>query len=105
MATTSDISIRVALRSILIRNHVDLSSVQIGSFSGVVRLRGELKRSHGEVSFTAEALDALERDARRIRGVRRVLLDFRNWMRDQSSGHWTIQVDAGEASSPVHVST
>jgi hypothetical protein len=79
--------LRAETRSVLSRNRVELSLLRVGVFGNVIRLQGVLRRAAGLPEMTHEALENLEREIRRIPGVRRVEMHLSNWQRRDSE--WT----------------
>jgi hypothetical protein len=73
--------LRAETRSVLSRNRIDLSDLRIGIHGSVIRLHGHLTRAAGLPPFTGEGLEGLERELRRLPGVRRVELHLSNWRR------------------------
>lgn len=95
MTNASDTNIRSYIRSVLTHRRMELSSLDIGSFRGTVRLRGELRRIGGSTDITAEVLETLEHEILRLRGVRRVHLHFANWKKREETGEWVTVVHPG----------
>lgn len=84
----SDTQIRASVRSSLTHLRVDLQSLAIASAGGVVRITGVLVRRDTDAPpFGPTVLEDLERELRRVAGVRRVHLDPENWHR-LPSGAW-----------------
>jgi hypothetical protein len=85
-----DLKIKSEVRGVLARHRVDLQSIRIGCFNGVVRIVGLLQfltvRSSDRLA--GAAVDAIEYETRRIRDVRSVFLDLENWIR--GSEGWTL---------------
>src|SRR5262245_8859936 len=79
--------LRAETRAVLSKNRIDLALVRVGVFESVIRLQGELRRAAGLPELTHEALESLEREIRRIPGVRRVEMLLSNWQRGNSE--WT----------------
>jgi len=77
--------LRAETRSVLSKNRIELSLVRVGVFETVVRLQGQLRRTAGLPEMTHEALESLEREIRRIPGVRRVEMHLTNWQRSNSA--------------------
>ena len=88
MIQASDTTIRAYIRSVLTHRRMELSCLDIGSYRGTVRLRGELRRIGGSTDITAELLETLEHEILRARGVRRVHLHFSNWKKIEETGEW-----------------
>lgn len=78
--------LRSEIRSVLSKNRIDQVRLRVGVFGSVVRLQGVLVRVHGQSQLSHEALEGLEREIRRIPGVKRVELLLENWRRQAS--HW-----------------
>jgi len=76
--------LRAEVRYVLARNRVDLALLRVGVHGNVIRLQGELRRSAGLPRMTQEAVEGLEREIRRIPGVRRVEMLLANWRRQDS---------------------
>ena len=92
MLQASDTNIRAYIRSVLTQRRMELSCLDIGSFRGTVRLRGELRRIGGSADITAEVLENMEHEILRLRGVRRVHLHFSNWKKLDDTGEWVALV-------------
>ena len=88
--------LRAETRSVLSKNRVEISLLRLGVHGSVIRLQGVLRRAAGLPELTHEAVEALEREIRRIPGVCRVEMHLSNWQRSETE--W----QAVEA--PVHVS-
>lgn len=73
--------LRAETRSVLSKNRIELSLLRVGTFGSVVRLQGVLRRVAGLPEMTHEGLESLEREIRRIPGVRRVEMLVNNWRR------------------------
>jgi len=90
--------VRAETRSVLSKNRVDLALLRVGVFENVIRLQGVLRRVAGLPDMTHEALESLERELRRIPGVRRVEMHLTNWHRQE--GEWrligTVELDTVE---------
>ena len=95
--------LRTEIRGVLTRHRIDLSCLQIGVYGNTVRLLGILKRSHGQPDLSFEALENLEKDARRIRGIRRLEFLFSNWRREADGWvEFAIEpIPYGEESGPA----
>jgi hypothetical protein len=76
--------VRAEARSILSRNRLVLALLRVGVFGNAIRLQGALRRVAGLPELTHEALESLEREMRRIPGVRRVEMLLDNWHRQDS---------------------
>ena len=92
--------LRAETRSVLARYRVELAQLRVGAFGTVVRLQGTLQRASGLPELTHEALEALEREIRRIPGVRRVEMHLVNWCR-QESGWKAIENPVPEPAESV----
>jgi hypothetical protein len=80
--------INAAVRRVLTGLWVDITLVNVGTYSGVLHLSGRLQRmtaSHSELD--ANGLMELDRRLRSVRGVRDVRYQFDNWQRT-SLGQW-----------------
>jgi hypothetical protein len=87
----SDMELRSRVRGVLTRLWIDLQTLDLGCYRGAVRLRGELRHS-GKLAcqpVEAGAIELLETELRRLRGVRQVLLHVANWRRNDS-GQWEL---------------
>jgi hypothetical protein len=73
--------LRAETRSVLSRNRIELSLLRVGVYGNVIRLQGILRRTAGLPELTHEALESLEREIRRIPGVKRVEILLSNWRR------------------------
>src|SRR5262245_30376624 len=99
--------LRAETRSVLSKNRVELSLVRVGVFGSVIRLQGILRRAAGLPELTHEALENLERELRRIRGVQRVEMLLSNWRRQDSewrpteTASETVELDPRAAPSQV----
>ena len=76
--------LRAEARAVFARYRIDLALLRVGAYGDVLRLQGTLKRSAGLPQLTHEALENLELELRRIRGVRRVEMHLSNWTRHES---------------------
>ena len=76
--------LRAETRSVLSKYRVELSLIRVGVFGNVIRLQGHLRRVVGLPEMTHEALESLEREIRRVPGVRRVEMHLTNWGRKDS---------------------
>jgi hypothetical protein len=76
--------LRAETRSVLAKNRVELSQLRVGVFGNVIRLQGVLVRAAGIPDMTHEALENMEREIRRIPGVKRVEMLLSNWRRQDS---------------------
>lgn len=76
--------VRAEARSILSKNRIELALLRVGVFGNAIRLQGVLRRVAGLPELTHEALEGLEREMRRIPGVRRVEMLLSNWQRKDS---------------------
>lgn len=76
--------LRAETRSVLCRNRIELSLLRVGVHGNVIRLQGILRRSAELPDLTHEALEGLEREIRRIPGVKRVEMLLSNWWRQDS---------------------
>ena len=79
--------LRAETRSVLARNRIDLASLRVGVHENVIRLQGSLRRTAGLPPLTFEAVEGLETELRRIRGVRRIDMHLTNW--ERRGGTWT----------------
>jgi len=94
----SDTQIRANVRSILTQQHLDIQPLAIASARGVIRVTGELRRStSGAGAIRPSTLDDLERELRRVQGVRRVYIEAPNWRRS-TNGTWVPVKPAATAS-------
>lgn len=84
--------IRAELRKIFRRLRLDLTSLQYGSYGGVVRLRGTLRTTERGTPLGIEHLEALTRDLRGVHRVRRVDLHLTN-ARQTPDGAWHLRDD------------
>jgi hypothetical protein len=78
-----------AVRRVLTGLWVDITLVNVSTFSGVLHLSGHLQRmtaSHSQMD--ANGLMELDRRLRSVRGVLDVRYLFDNWQRN-SMGQWT----------------
>ena len=84
---TSDYEINGAVRRELTSLGVDLSGVRYRCSAGAVEVQGQLKfREPKPISETIKMITLLEDQLSKIRGVRRVKVDFEDW--DKSGGKW-----------------
>ena len=79
--------LRAEARSVLTRNRIELTGLQVGVYGQIVRLQGLLRRCAGLPPLSLEGVESLESELRRIRGVRRVEMQLLNWRR--VDGTWT----------------
>jgi len=87
--SVSDTEIRCEARSLLNRLRLDLQKLQIRVTNGTLRLGGELAYM-GATAGTAVpggAVEGLEQDLKRLRGVKHAHLAFTDWRR-LSTGQW-----------------
>jgi hypothetical protein len=94
--------LRAETRSVLSKNRVDVALLRVGVFGSVVRLQGVLRRAAGLPEMTHEAVEALEREIRRIPGVQRVEVLLSNWHRQGSEWKPVVRPSA-EAELTPHV--
>jgi hypothetical protein len=87
--------VRAEVRSILSRNRIELALLRVGVFGNAVRLQGVLRRVAGLPELTHEALENMEREVRRIPGVRRVEMHLANWLRQDSEWKPTGTAELG----------
>ena len=80
--------IRVSIRGILTGLWLDASQIRISYSAGAVRLTGTLQRipGAGGSEVRPQLIDALASEIRRLKGVKRVYMDFTNWAR--AGGRW-----------------
>lgn len=84
---TSDYEINGAVRRELGSLGIDLSAVRHRCSGGSVEVQGQLKfREPKPVSEAIKFITLLEDNIGKIRGVRRVKIDFQDW--DKSNGKW-----------------
>ena len=102
--------VRSETRSVLSKNRVDLALLRVGVFENVIRLQGVLRRVAGLPDMSHEALESLERELRRIPGVRRVEMHLTNWQRQDRE--WRLigpaeldPVELDPQASPAQVSS
>lgn len=93
----SDQDINRGVRSVLTRHWVDLTKTSFLSRRGILRMTGELQRLGAASSTTAQptALETLDQELKRVRGVRHVYYDFANWRRSED-GEWRQIVSQSE---------
>jgi hypothetical protein len=99
---TSDYAIQAGVRRVLARHWVDLMAIRLYASRGSIRFQGSLRRL-GDAAFESSQLtvvDSIEKEVRRIRGVRRVSFDLSNWRQD-TAGRWVERcaVPAEESSA------
>ena len=89
MENLSDTQIRANLRTVMNHHKVDLTKTSFVCTRGIVRMVGELARqqAYGTLPLHANDVELLERDLSCQRGVVRVHMEFKNWLRE-SSGEW-----------------
>jgi hypothetical protein len=100
--------VRAEARSILSKNRLELALLRVGVFGNAIRLQGVLRRIAGLPELTHEALESLEREMRRIPGVRRVEMLLSNWHRQDCEWMPTASevidiVDVDPQMSPAQV--
>ena len=92
----------------LAKHWINLQRLKFGSFRGTVRFSGELcyLGAHSGNRSEAAQLEELEREVKRLEGVKRVYLDLKNW-RKKDGGEWecldkvAVQTLEEEASQQV----
>ena len=89
MENLSDTQIRANLRSVLAHHKVDLNKTSFVCTRGVVRMVGELEKQQAFATqgLSSGDVESLEQDLSRVRGVIRVHMEFKNWLRE-TSGSW-----------------
>lgn len=84
---TSDYEINGAVRRELASLGVDLSALRYRCSGGAVEVQGALKfREPKPISDMIKVITLLEEQISKIRGVKRVKMDFEDW--DKSNGKW-----------------
>lgn len=84
---TSDYEINGAVRRELASHGVDLSAVRYRSSGGAVEIQGKLVfREAKAITEVIKFITMLEEQISKIRGVKRVKMDFEDW--DKSNGKW-----------------
>ena len=84
---TSDYEINGAVRRELASLGVDLSEVRYRCSGGAVEVQGKLKfREPKPITEIIKVITLLEEQLAKIRGVKRVKMDFEDW--DRSGGTW-----------------
>ena len=86
MASTTILS---NVRKLLTRRWIDVQHLRIRIAKDTVRLAGRLSRLGGDSWSDKEPprLDVLESELKRLEGIKRVCLEFDNWIRNES-GQW-----------------
>ena len=88
-----DFQINVQLKKLLVERGIDTSKLNISTMGGTVYLRGKLEYMHGGsvnkdkfyhqwYAKTIKFLRDLERDIKRLRGVRYIRFQLTNWEKD-----------------------
>ncbi len=87
-----DFQINVQLKKMLVERGIDTSRLRISTMGGTVYLRGQLEfmhaapAAHGQghqwMAKKIKFLRDLERDVKRIRGVRFIRFQLSNWEKD-----------------------
>jgi len=81
MNRLTDLEINCSVRKILVRHWLDLGRISLRTTSGVTYLSGELARlPKVENPLTSSTVTEIINRIRRISGIRRVQVDFRNWI-------------------------
>lgn len=84
---TSDYEINGAVRRELASMGVDLSAVRYRCSGGAVEVQGKLVfRDPKPISEMIKFITIMEEQISKIRGVKRVKMDFEDW--DKSNGKW-----------------
>src|SRR5688500_16127664 len=84
---TSDYEINGAVRRELASMGVDLSAVRYRCSGGAVEVQGKLVfREPKPISEMIKFITIMEEQISKIRGVKRVKMDFEDW--DKSNGKW-----------------
>jgi len=93
----SEQDINRGVRSVLTRHWVDLTKTSFLSRRGILRMTGELQRLGAAASTKVQptALETLDQELKRVRGVRHVYYDFANWRRSED-GEWRQVVSLSE---------
>ena len=76
--------LRAEARSVLAKHRVELSLIRVAVFGSVIRVQGVLRRAAGHPEMTHAAVQNLEQELRRVRGVQRIELHLSNWRREGS---------------------
>lgn len=86
--TLSRTQTNVAVRQVLVRHWIDLSSLQILPQRDRVRVTGtiQVKREMPSPQGMASLLAILENEIRACHGVRQVIFDLDNWLKDIEGG-------------------
>jgi len=86
---STDQEINRGVRSVLSRHWVDLTKTNFLTRQGVLRMMGELRRIGAEAStpMKPRILETLDKELKRVHGVRRVQYDLSNWRRNED-GEW-----------------
>ena len=105
--SSQDYRINAEVRRLLVSRWVDVSTLQIGTTNGVVYLMGSFEPAVEDALQRAgqppeqdpaqrllRLLMVVDRDLRRLRGVRDVVLNFRNVRR--KGGIWKVRGPQGE---------
>ncbi|MCK4668357.1 hypothetical protein KAU33_16510 [Candidatus Dependentiae bacterium] len=87
-----DFQINIQLKKMLVERGIDTSKLQISTMGGTVYLRGQLDFMHSQAAVPGHShqwmakrikfLRDLERDVKRLRGVRFVRFQLTNWEKD-----------------------
>jgi len=98
----SDTQIRANLRNVMNHHKVDLNKTSFVCARGVVRMVGELAKQQ---AFSGQELNSsdvelLERDIANQRGVVRVHMELKNWLRAES-GTWSAKKEREKAQEPT----
>lgn len=87
MSRLCDLEINCAARRVLVRHWIDLGKAALRTTNGVLTVHGTLdKLPHANGPLTPSVLAELASELRRIPDVRRVTLNFTNWVEHQ--GRW-----------------
>jgi hypothetical protein len=110
--SAQDYRVNAEVRRLLVSRWIDVSRVQIGTTNGVVYLMGTLEpsvedaleragvsvESHSAVERLLRLVVVIEKDLRRIRGVRYIVFNLRNIRKKGRS--WSV-VGAAGSDGPV----
>jgi len=87
MDRLDDLNINCQVRKALVRHWIDLGKLSMRSTRGVVHLSGELhKISNTDGPLDTAMVLTILQEIKRIRNVKRVTTDFRNWV--YKEGTW-----------------
>lgn len=86
---SSRYTINREIRTVLVRHAVDVARVEYTFTGKTAYIRGELHKLDGG-EFTASGIEDMARDIARIRSVRDIFFDVKNWNITTSGDSWLV---------------